>query len=388
MSPYPELPKSRLPQAEWYERSKDEIQFAYWVPNVSGGLVVSTLPQDTGWDAKSNVRYARIAEQNGFALALAQTRWFASYGADHQLEAFTIASHLLSNTEKLHLITASHPGLWHPAVVAKLQATMDVISEGRTAINVVSGWFKAEFTGFGEPWLEHGERYRRAEEFIRVLKGMWNEEAFDLPGDFYQINQAPMLPKPQHQVPVFQGGNSTDARKMAGRVSDVLFMNGNSNAGFSEIMDDARAEARNVGRDEQELQFGANGFVIVRDTEQEAVETLRAIVSHANVDAVEGFRDAVKEAGQSTGDKKGMWADSSFEDLVQYNDGFKTGLIGTPEQVADRIIELKQLGVNLILCGFLHYDWELEAFGKRVIPLVREREAALRDGARVGAVAG
>ena len=388
MSPYPELPKSRLPQAEWYERSKDEIQFAYWVPNVSGGLVVSTLPQDTGWDAKSNVRYARIAEQNGFALALAQTRWFASYGADHQLEAFTIASHLLSNTEKLHLITASHPGLWHPAVVAKLQATMDVISEGRTAINVVSGWFKAEFTGFGEPWLEHGERYRRAEEFIRVLKGMWNEEAFDLPGDFYQINQAPMLPKPQHQVPVFQGGNSTDARKMDGRVSDVLFMNGNSNAGFSEIMDDARAEARNVGRDEQELQFGANGFVIVRDTEQEAVETLRAIVSHANVDAVEGFRDAVKEAGQSTGDKKGMWADSSFEDLVQYNDGFKTGLIGTPEQVADRIIELKQLGVNLILCGFLHYDWELEAFGKRVIPLVREREAALRDGARVGAVAG
>jgi dimethylsulfone monooxygenase len=388
MPTYPDLPTSALPKAEWLQRCHDEIQFAYWVPNVSGGLVVSNLPQQTGWDAQSNVRYARTAEQNGFALALAQTRWFASYGADHQLEAFTIASHLLSNTEKLHLITASHPGLWHPAVVAKLQATMDVISEGRTAINVVSGWLKAEFTGFGEPWLEHGERYRRSEEFIRVLKGMWNEEAFSLPGDFYQINEAPLLPKPRHQVPVFQGGNSTDARRMAGRVSDVLFMNGNTDAGFSDIMADARAEARSVGRDEDELQFGAHGFVIVRDTEEEAVETLRAIISDANVDAVQGFNEAVKEAGQSTYDKKGMWADSKFEDLVQYNDGFKTGLIGTPEQVADRIIELKRLGVNLILCAFLHYDWELENFGQRVIPLVREREQALGSGRRAAALTG
>lgn len=388
MPTYPELPDSRLPQAEWFERSRDEIQFAYWVPNVSGGLVVSTIPMQTGWDAESNVRYARVAEQNGFAAALAQTRWFASYGADHQLEAFALASHLLAKTEKLHLITASHPGLWHPAIIAKLQATMDVISNGRSCINVVSGWFKGEFTGFGEPWLEHGERYRRSEEFIRVLKGMWNEEQFTLYGDFYQINEAPMLPKPPHQVPVFQGGNSTDARKMAGRVSDVLFMNGNSNAGFSEIMGDARAEARKVGRDENDIRFGANAFTIVRDTKEEAVETLRAIIDHANVDAVKGFGEAVKEAGQSTADKKGMWADSSFEDLVQYNDGFKTGLIGTPEQVADRIIELKQLGVNMILCGFLHYDWELENFGKRVIPLVREREEALRRGAKTGAKTG
>jgi dimethylsulfone monooxygenase len=388
MPTYPDLPLSTLPQADWFARSHDEIQFAYWVPNVSGGLVVSTLPQDTGWDAESNARYARVAEENGFALALAQTRWFASYGADHQLEAFALASHLLSRTEKIHLITASHPGLWHPAVIAKLQATMDVISEGRSAINVVSGWFKGEFTGFGEPWLEHAERYRRSEEFIRVLKGMWNEEQFTLYGDFYQINEAPMLPKPRHQVPIFQGGNSTDARKMAGRVSDVLFMNGNTDAGFSEIMSDARAEARKVGRDEDELRFGANGFVIVRDTEEEAVETLREIIANADVEAVKGFGEAVKQAGQSTGDKRGMWADSSFEDLVQYNDGFKTGLIGTPEQVADRVIELKQLGANMILCGFLHYDWELENFGKRVIPLVREREEALRDGATVRAVTG
>ena len=387
MPTYPQLPQSTLPQADWFARSHDEVQFAYWVPNVSGGLVVTKLPMQTRWDHRANVEYARIAEDNGFVAALAQTRWFASYGADHQHEAFTLAAHLLSKTEKLHVITASHPGLWHPAIVAKLQATMDVISEGRSCINVVSGWFKQEFTGFGLPWLEHAERYRRSEEFIRILKGMWNEPEHMFYGDFYQINGAPMMPKPPHQVPVFQGGNSKDARLMAGRVSDVLFMNGNSNAGFSEIIDDARAEARRVGRDERELRFGANAFAIMRDSEEEAVETLRAIIENADVEAVKGFGEAVKQAGQSTHDKKGMWADSSFEDLVQYNDGFKTGLIGTPEQVADRIVELKQVGVDMILCGFLNYDWELEQFGRRVIPLVREREREL-ESRRLTAVGG
>ena len=85
----------------------------------------------------------------------------------------------------------------------------------------------------------------------------------------------------------------------------------------------------------------------------------------------------MQQAGASTHDKKGMWADSSFEDLVQYNDGFRTQLIGTREQVADRIIEYKKIGVDLILTGFLHFQEELEAFGKTVIPIVREKEAEL-----------
>jgi dimethylsulfone monooxygenase len=383
---YPPLPNTNLPNAEWYDKSADEVQFSYWVPNISGGLVVTTLPMQTEWDHESNVRYARIAEQNGFSTALAQTRWFASYGADHQHEAFVIASHILSHTEKIHIITACHPGLWHPGVVAKLQATLDVVSSGRTCINIVSGWFKGEFTGYGEPWLEHGERYRRSEEFIRIMKGMWTEEEFTLYGDFYTIDGAPMLPKPVHNIPVFQGGNSVDARRMAGRVSDVLFMNGNTNEGFTKIIDGARAEAVSVGRDPSDIRFGSNGFAIVRDTEEEAVEVLRDIIVNADVEAVKGFGEAVKQAGQSSSEGEGMWANSSFEDLVQYNDGFKTGLIGTPDQVADRIMELKDLGVNVILCGFLHYDWELENFGKTVIPLVREREAARTKGRKQVAV--
>ena len=74
--------------------------------------------------------------------------------------------------------------------------------------------------------------------------------------------------------------------------------------------------------------------MIARDTEAEARDVLREIIDKADREAVEGFGAAVKQAGQSTGDKKGMWQDSEFEDLVQYNDGFRTGLVGTPEQIA------------------------------------------------------
>jgi dimethylsulfone monooxygenase len=122
--------------------------------------------------------------------------------------------------------------------------------------------------------------------------------------------------------------------------------------------------------------FGRGGFLIARDTEKEAREQLREIVAKADRPAVEGFRDAVQQAGASTGDKRGMWADSTFEDLVQYNDGFRTQLIGTPEQIADRAIEYKQRGANLLLLGFLHFQEEIEAFGRDVLPIIREKEAA------------
>ncbi|MDR9794278.1 dimethyl sulfone monooxygenase SfnG [Aeribacillus pallidus] len=350
------------------------LQFAYWAPNVSGGLVISNLPQKTGWSFEDNKRYAQIAEENGFDYVLLQTRFFASYGAEKQLEAAALASALAASTKKLNIITAVLPGLWHPGVIAKIISTIDHISNGRASINIVSGWFKNEFIGYGEPWLDHDERYRRSEEFIQVLRDLWTKETTTFKGDFYRINEAPLKPKPINIPKIFQGGNSKAAREMAGRVSDVYFMNGNSLENLKKQIDHVKSLAKSNGRN---IQFGVNGFVIVRDTEEEAKQVLKDIVLHADKEAVEGFESQVKFAGKASPEGEGMWAESTFEDLVQYNDGFKTGLIGTAEQVADRIIELKKIGVDIVLTGFLHYDEDLKAFGEKVIPLVREKEAKL-----------
>ncbi|MFF0542362.1 dimethylsulfone monooxygenase SfnG [Nocardia thailandica] len=368
----------------------EPLKFAYWVPNVSGGLVVSDIEQRTDWSYEYNTKLAVLAENNGFEYALTQVRYMASYGAAYQHESTSFSLALLLATERLKVIAAVHPGLWQPAVLAKLLATVDHVSGGRAAVNVVSGWFKGEFTALGEPWLEHDERYRRAEEFIRVLRKSWTEDDAQFAGDFYRLRGFDLKPKPltaegRPHPEIFQGGNSTAARAMAGRVSDWYFSNGKDFDGITEQITEVRAAA---AQHDRTVRFGLNGFLIARDTEAEAKETLREIVAKADRTAVEGFRDAVRQAGGSTGDKRGMWADSSFEDLVQYNDGFRSKLIGTPEQIARRIVEYKKRGVNLLLLGFLHYHEEVEYFGKHVLPIVRALEAELPAGAGVAAGTG
>ena len=144
----------------------EPLRFAYWVPNVSGGLVTSTIEQRTDWSFEYNRKLARLAEWAGFDYALSQVRYTASYGAEYQHESTGFSLALLLATERLKLIAAIHPGLWQPGVLAKWVATADHLSGGRVAVNVVSGWFKDEFRQLGEPWLEHDERYRRTAEFI------------------------------------------------------------------------------------------------------------------------------------------------------------------------------------------------------------------------------
>lgn len=357
----------------------EPLKFAYWVPNVSGGLVVSTIEQRTDWSYDYNVQLAKLAENNGFEYALSQVRYIASYGAAYQHESTSISLALALATERLKVIAAIHPGLWHPGVLAKWVASADQMTGGRMAINVVSGWFKDEFTKLGEPWLEHGERYRRSEEFIRYVREIWTSEHAEFNGDFYRLHDFDLKPKPV-EVPgrahpdIFMGGNSSDARGMGGRVADWYFSNGNTVEGIAEQIRDVSDVASVHGRTGQ-VRFGLNGFLIGRSSEAEARDVLREIVAKADREAVEGFGSAVKQAGQSTGDKKGMWQDSEFADLVQYNDGFRTGLIGTPEQIAHRMIEYKREGVNLFLLGFLHYLEDVEYFGREILPIVRELEA-------------
>ncbi|MGP2360280.1 dimethylsulfone monooxygenase SfnG [Acinetobacter junii] len=350
-----------------------EIKFAYWVPNVSGGLVVSTIEQRTDWNYDYNIRLAQTAEKNGFEYALTQIRFTAGYGAENQHESVSFSHALLAKTEKLKVIAAILPGPWKPALAAKQLATIDYLTQGRIAINVVSGWFRGEFDAIGEPWPEHDERYARSEEFIRTLKGIWTTDNYSFEGKYYQFQNYTLKPKPAQKpyIEVFQGGSSRAARDMAARVSDWYFTNGNSVAEIKKQIDDVRTKAKLENR---HVKIGVNAFIIARDTEQEAQAVLNEIIAKANVEAVNAFGDATREAGAAAPEQEGNWAKSTFDDLVQYNDGFKTNLIGTPQQIAERIVDLKNVGVDLILSGFLHFIEEVEYFGENVLPLVRQIE--------------
>ena len=176
------------------------------------------------------------------------------------------------------MIAAVHPGLWQPAVLAKLGATANHPSGGRFAVNVVSGWFKDEFTHLGEPWLEHDERYRRSAEFLQVLRRTWTEDDVDFRGDFYRIHDFTLKPKPLNTADrpnpeLFQGGNSAAARRNGGYYADWYFSNGKDFDGVTEQVVEVRDHARQAG---QEVRFGLNGFIIARDTLREIIENARA----------------------------------------------------------------------------------------------------------------
>ena len=351
------------------------IRFAYWVPNVSGGLVVSKIEQRTSWDIDYNRKLAQIAEANGFDYALSQIRFTAGYGAEFQHEPVAFTHALLAATTKLKVIAAILPGPWNPAVAAKQLATIDQLTGGRIAVNIVSGWFKGEFTAIGEHWLEHDERYRRSEEFISALKGIWSTDNFSCRGDFYRYTDSTLRPTPgpQPHPEIFPGGCWRAARDMAARVSDWYFTNGNTVEGIRAQVEDVRAKAAAEGRT---VKVGVNAFIIARDSEEEARAVLNDIIAQADPEAVNAFGDAAKQAGKASPEGEGNWAKSTFEDLVQYNDGFKTNLIGTPQQIAERIVALKAVGVDLVLSAFLHFQEEVEYFGQNVLPLVRQLEDA------------
>ncbi|WP_304165481.1 LLM class flavin-dependent oxidoreductase, partial [Lonsdalea britannica] len=191
-------------------------------------------------------------------------------------------------------------------------------------------------------------------------------------GDFYRFRDYVFKPKPLDPLPeIFQGGSSRAARDMAAQVSDWYFTNGNSVEGIRRQVEDIQRKEQSHQR---RVKIGVNGFVIARDTETEARQQLQAILDQADPAAVKGFHHEVQNAGNASPEKEGNWAQSTLDDLVQYNDGFKTNLIGTPQQIAERIIDYKHAGVDLMLLGFLHFQEEVEYFGREIIPRVRNME--------------
>lgn len=272
---------------------------------------------------------------------------------------------LATRTEKLQIITAVLPGLWHPGVMAKMLATIDHVSAGRSAVNIVSGWFKGEFIGYGEPWLDHDERYRRSEEFIRVLRELWTAEYANFKGDFYSLNDAQHKPKPIRPPKIFQGGNSHAAKAMAGRVSDVYFMNGNTLENIQKQIDEVRALREEAGQGP--IEFGVNGFVIVRETEEEAWAAAEKLIEHVDDETIAKAQEVFKRMdseGQRLmtslheGDRNrlevspNLWAGVG---LVRTGAG--TALVGDPDTVAARIKEYQVLGIDkFILSGYPYLE--------------------------------
>ena len=163
------------------------------------------------------------AEELGFKTTLLAERWI---GTDHP--AWMLAAALAALTSKIELMVAVHPGIITPQVVAKFAASLDRISGGRAAVNIVNGWWKEEFENFGHAgWPKDDDaRYRRMDEFVRVMRGLWTEDTFDFHGEFYTVDRQGLplksiqLPNP----PIYAGSRHEPGKEVIARDCDYWFV--------------------------------------------------------------------------------------------------------------------------------------------------------------------
>jgi len=331
------------------------MRYGYWLPVFGGWL--RNVP-DEGMSATWGYvkKLAQRSEQIGYDITL------KGIDAD-SLEAWSTAAALAAVTEKLELMVAVRPTFHEPAIFAKQAANVDHISGGRLSLNVVSSWWKDEARRYGIHFEEHDDRYARTDEWLRIVDGTWKESRFSHAGNHYKVEETILEPKPTRRPrpTIYAGGESPAAKELISRACDAYVMHGDPPDRVAPKIADMRSRRDKLGLGS--MLYGVAAYAIVRDTEAEAHEELKRITNvQPGSPGYENYQDWVSHTA--------LEQQISLEDYSVSNRGLRAGLVGTPEQVADRIRELETVGVDLLLLQFSPQLEEMERFAESVMPLV------------------
>ncbi|KOO47486.1 LLM class flavin-dependent oxidoreductase [Priestia koreensis] len=282
---------------------------------------------------------------------------------EDSLEAWSTAAALAAVTNKIEIMTAVRPGFHSPAVTAKMAANIDHISNGRFTLNVVSAWWAEEAKQYGGVFTEHDERYERTEEFITILKGLWENESFTYHGKFYQIEDAKLAPKPVQSRPtLYAGGESPRGKETITSFCDAYVMHGGTVQEIRHKIGDMKELRAKYHPHAPFSTFGMAAYVICRDTEEEAQEELTRITTTKQGDAYAGYKDFVS--------KSQLEQQIKLYDYSVSNRGLRPHLIGTPQQIAQQILAFEEAGLDLLLLQCSPQLEEMERFSTQVMPLV------------------
>jgi len=340
------------------------MRFGYWMPVFGGWLRnVEDEGMQASWEYVS--RLARRSEELGFDLSLiAELNLNDIKGVDApSLDAWSTAAALAAVTERLELMVAVRPTFHAPALLAKQAANIDHISGGRLSLNVVSSWWATEARKYGVQFDEHDDRYARTGEWLDVVQGMWTEPVFSHQGKYYRVEEGVLEPKPvQKPWPtLYAGGESPAAKELISRKCDAWLTHGDPPETIARKVADLRERREKL--ELPPMKFGAAGYVVVRSTEQEARREVERITDVRQ--SAKGFANYQDWIGNTQLEQR-----VSLEDYSVSNRGLRSGLVGTPEQVAERILEFERAGLELLLLQFSPQHEEMERFAEEVIPLV------------------
>jgi len=315
---------------------------------------------------------ARAAEDLGFVALLTPTGTYCE-------DAWLVTAALVRETRRVKFLVAFRPGLLSPTLAAQMASTYQRVSGGRLLMNVVTGADTAELGRFGD-WLDHDARYERTGEFLAVVRAAWADEPHDFAGDHYRVVGATTLAVPEPAPAIYFGGASAAAEAVAARHVDVYLAWGEPPTMVAERIGRVRALAAAEGR---RLGFGIRFHVIARDTSAEAWAQAARLLDGLDPESVAAAQ-ADFEVTQSVGQQRmaalhggrldqlevypNVWAGPG---LVRGGAG--TALVGSHEEVADRIEEYHRLGFDeFILSGYPHLE-EVYRVGEGVMPELRRR---------------
>ncbi|MDQ0615808.1 FMNH2-dependent dimethyl sulfone monooxygenase [Microbacterium sp. W4I4] len=343
------------------------IDLGYWTP-VYGGFLRNVRDEGRMTATWEYIREVSVtADRLGFHTTLVPELYLNDRkGTDApSLEAWSLSAAILAATDRLRVMTAVRPGFHLPAVLAKTVSTLDSIAPGRVALNVVAAWWAEEARQFGGVFPAHDARYAQASEFVTVLNGLWEQTPFSFTGDHYEFEDTIVEPKPSSHPVVFAGGESDAGREAIAGFADAYVMHGGT-------LDEVRANVTDMNARSERLhgrpisEFGMPAYVIVRDTETEALRELERITT---VDPDSPGYASFEQFRQNSN----LSLELSKREYSVGTRGLRPNLVGTAEQVAERINEYADAGISLLLIQASPLNEELERIAEEVFPLVPQR---------------
>ena len=315
---------------------------------------------------------ARSAEQLGFDAALTPTGAWCE-------DAWLTTAMLSQVSERLKFLVAFRPGLTSPTLAAQMATTFQNLSGGRLLLNVVTGGESHEQRGYGD-FLDKEARYVRCGEFLEVVRRLWSGEEVTFEGEHIKVEGAKLQQLPDPQPELYFGGSSPIAGEIAAEHADVYLTWGEPPAAVAGKIAWIRELAAEEGR---ELRFGIRMHTITRDTSEAAWVEAQRLLDHIDDDDIKRVQDGLRRS-ESEGQRRMLELNRGSRDDLEIHPnvwagiglvrgGAGTALVGSHEEVADRIAEYHDLGIDeFVLSGYPHLE-EAYWFGEGVLPVLAER---------------
>jgi FMNH2-dependent dimethyl sulfone monooxygenase len=347
------------------------MRYGYWLPVFGGWLRnVENENMQASWSYVKKL--AQRSERIGFDLTLiAELNLNDIKGVEApSLDAWSTAAALAAVTERIELMVAVRPTFHLPALLAKQAANIDHISGGRLTLNVVSSWWAEEARKYGVTFEQHDDRYARTREWLDVLDGTWKQEHFSYSGKYYRVEDNVLEPKPvsQPRPTLYAGGESPAAKELIAEKCDAYLMHGDPPERVGEKIKDLRE--RRAKYNLPPLKYGVAGYAVVRETQREAGDEVRRITDVQQSAA--GYANYQEWLAGTQLEQR-----VSLEDYSVSNRGLRSGLVGTAEQVAERLAEFEKVGVDLVLLQFSPQMEEMDQFAKTIIKRESPRSASV-----------